>query len=112
MFLIIFFLKIHNSLLIKSSSLFYTGKKKENKSQQSSGQQPSPLALLAATCSKLEETGTSESPQPQQAVQGGKNQQNNLQAQTVKVINSGSQVLSAADFGMCVYHFDYFDYFD
>lgn len=71
---------------------------KDNKSQQSSSGQPhSPLALLAATCSKLEETG-SESPQPQQA--GGKNQQNsqaNNVQQTVKVINTGSQVINAAD---------------
>jgi len=78
-------------------------KKRDNKSQQSSssGQPHSPLALLAATCSKLEETGNSESPQPQQA--GGKNQlnsqANNVQ-QTVKVINAGNQVnqvINAAD---------------
>lgn len=69
-------------------------KKKDNKSQQSSGQtHSSPLALLAATCSKLEETGASESPQPAQAV-GNQKQQN--QAQTVKVIGS-SQVINAAD---------------
>lgn len=71
-------------------------KKKNNKSHQSSSSgQPSPLALLAATCSKLEETDTSESLQPQQA--SSKNQQNNIQAQTVKVINSSSQVINAAD---------------
>lgn len=71
-------------------------KKKTNKSQ-SGGQAHSPLALLAATCSKLEETGTSESPQPnQQAVGNQTTKQNNIQGQTVKVIG-GSQVINAAD---------------
>lgn len=60
-------------------------KKKDNKSQQSASGQQSPLALLAATCSKLEETGES----------SGKNQANNVQ-QTLKVINS-SQVINATD---------------
>jgi len=69
-------------------------KKKDNKSQSSG--QPSPLALLAATCSKLEESGT-ESPQPQQAVQGVQKQNNVQQNQTVKVISAGSQVINAAD---------------
>lgn len=61
-------------------------KKKDNKSQQSATGQQSSLEVLAATCSKLEET---ESP-------GGKNQANNVQ-QTLKVINSGSQVINATD---------------
>lgn len=72
-------------------------KKKDNKSQQSSGQQTgqphSPLALLAATCSKVE-VETDESPQPQA---GGKNSQTNNVQQTVKVINAGSQVINASD---------------
>lgn len=57
-------------------------KKKDNKSAQSASGQQSPLALLAATCSKLEETGDGA---------GGKNVANNVQ-QTLKVINSSGMI--------------------
>ena len=60
-------------------------KKKDNKSQQSGGQQ-SPLALLAATCSKLEETGESA---------GGKNA--NVQLKTIGGTINSSQVINASD---------------